>query len=308
MSADKEEEEVMQCCASCGTAGGNEIKLKDCSACHLVKYCSVKCQRDHRPKHKKVCKKRAAELRDKLLFKQPESSSYGECPICCLPLSLDPSKSRLMSCCSNIVCNGCNYVNQKRELDERLQSKCPFCRKAMPKTKEEAIEQQMKRIEADDPVAMRHMGTERYDEGDYKSAFEYYTKAAALGNVEAHYRLSILYGDGAGVEKDEKREMYHAEEAAIGGHPEARHNLGCVEWRNGQYNRAVNHYIIAATLGNDLSLKGVKAQYQAGLISKENFAAALHGYQASIEATKSPQREEAYEFEKRLAERRSGAV
>ena len=35
------------CCASCGIAGDNEFKLKDCTACHLVKYCGVKCQRDH---------------------------------------------------------------------------------------------------------------------------------------------------------------------------------------------------------------------------------------------------------------------
>ena len=34
-------------------------------------------------------RKRAAVLRDELLFKQPESSHLGDCPICCLPLPLD---------------------------------------------------------------------------------------------------------------------------------------------------------------------------------------------------------------------------
>jgi hypothetical protein len=56
-------------CASCGTAGVDDIKLKDCDDCDLVKYCSVKCQKDHWPKHKKECKKRAAELHDEILFK-----------------------------------------------------------------------------------------------------------------------------------------------------------------------------------------------------------------------------------------------
>ena len=88
MSA-KEAEEMMPCCASCGTAEGDDIKLKKC-ACQLVKYCSVKCQKDHRKQHKKECKKRAAELRDEILFKQPEGSYFGDCQICCLPIPIDP--------------------------------------------------------------------------------------------------------------------------------------------------------------------------------------------------------------------------
>eukprot|EP00986_Skeletonema_menzelii_P005632 scaffold2088_cov77-Skeletonema_menzelii.AAC.1 len=73
--------DTMLSCASCGAAGGDDIKLKKCTACYLVQYCSVKCQRDHRPKHKKACKKRMAELRDEILFKQPESNHLGDCPI-----------------------------------------------------------------------------------------------------------------------------------------------------------------------------------------------------------------------------------
>lgn len=92
MSAAVEEEagNVTMRCASCGTAAAaHDIQLKKCAACHLVRYCSVSCQRDHRPQHKRECKKRAAELRDELLLKQPESSYLGDCPICCLPLSID---------------------------------------------------------------------------------------------------------------------------------------------------------------------------------------------------------------------------
>ena len=53
----------------------------------------------------------------------------------------------------------------------------------------------MKRIDANDPIAMSHFGTERFIEGDYEAAFEYFTRAAALGNVDAHYELSCLYGN-----------------------------------------------------------------------------------------------------------------
>ena len=136
----------------------------------------------------------------------------------------------------------------------------------------------------------------RYNEGDYKSAFEHWTRAADLGEVEAHYQLSTFYRDGQGVEKDEKRELHHTEQAAIGGHPMARYNLGCFEGQRGQHDRATKHWIVAAKLGFDKSLECVMDRYKAGLIgliSKEDLASALRGHQAAIDATKSLQRDEA---------------
>ena len=286
----------MHCCASCGIAGVDDIKLKDCDNCNLVKYCSDECQEDHRQQHEGECKKRVAELRDELLFKQPESSHYGDCPLCCLPLPIDISKSVCYSCCSKIICKGCSHANQKREEEGRLKKKCPFCRKALPDTKKKLNARVMKRIEANDPVAICNMGTLRYHEGDYEAAFEYFTRATALGDVPAHYQLSGLYRNGQGVEKNEKKQIHHVEQAAIGGHPLARHNLGCVEEDNDRMDRAAKHWIIAAKLGYDESLEAVKELYKDGLVSKENFEAALRGHHAAIVATKSPQRQEAYEF------------
>ena len=299
-SAAASENDTTLLCTSCGIAGVDDIKLKDCDDCDLVRYCCVKCQRDHRPKHEEECKKRAAELRDEILFKQPEGTHYGDCPICCLPLSFDREKSVLMVCCSKIICNGCYSANKDREYEGRLEQKCPFCRNALPKTgeEEEANELLMKRIEVNDPVALYQMGTVRYYKGDCKAAFEYWTRAASMGDVEAHFQLSTLYDKGKGVEKDEKRALYHVEKAAIGGHLYARHNLGCVEEENGRVDRAVKHWIIAAKLGYDDSLENLKILYSAGLVSKEDFEASLRGHYAAIDATKSPQREEAAEFHK----------
>ncbi|EJK77368.1 hypothetical protein THAOC_00802, partial [Thalassiosira oceanica] len=56
-----------EACANCGKLGSDAVKLKNCNACRLVKYCGVDCQRAHRKKHKKACKKRAAELKDEQL-------------------------------------------------------------------------------------------------------------------------------------------------------------------------------------------------------------------------------------------------
>ena len=82
------------CCASCGQAEVDDVKLKKCGGgCDLVKYCSDGCQGNHREQHEEECKTRLAELRDRDLFEQPDESHLGECPICCLPLSLDTTKS-----------------------------------------------------------------------------------------------------------------------------------------------------------------------------------------------------------------------
>jgi len=221
------------CCASCGIAG-DDIKLKKCTPCQLVRYCGVECQREHRSKHKRECKERVAEMHDEILFQQPESSHLGDCPICCLPLSLDFEKSTLAGCCSKMFCLGCDLSNKIREADQSLDQTCPFCRHPLPKTEAEA-----------DEITRRH------DEGDYKSAFECWTKAAELGNIDAHYDLAASYMDGEGVERDMKKAIYHWEKAAIGGHHFARHNLGCAEERNGRMDRAAKHYIITANLEYD---------------------------------------------------------
>jgi len=289
---------MMMCCASCGTAEVDDIKLKTCTACKSVRYCSVKCQRDHRPQHKRACKKRAAELHDEILFKQPESSHLGDCPICCLPISLDIEKSPMMSCCSKIICNGCAYSNDIRIYQQSLESTCPFCRHLDPESKDEVEKNVMKRVVSNDPVAMVQMGSQRYDAGDFDDAFRYLSKAAELGDAVAHFELSIFYREGQCVEKDAKKKVYHLEQAAIGGHAPARYNLGCIEKKNGRVDRALKHWIIAATLGCDDSLDVLKACFRGGLVTKDDFASTFRAHQAAIEATKSPQREAAEEARK----------
>eukprot|EP00984_Skeletonema_dohrnii_P016386 scaffold7271_cov72-Skeletonema_dohrnii-CCMP3373.AAC.1 len=195
MNADQTEAADL-CCASCGIAELDDIKLMDCDACDLVHYCSDECQQEHRPQHELRCKERAAELRDEILFRQPQSSFIGDCPICFLPLPLDPKKSSMQSCCSKLVCKGCSYADYQRQLKERLGRVCPFCRHPTPTTQEEANKNTMKRAAANDPVAIHKMAWKHLSNGDYVGAFEYWTKAAELGDVEAHHELSIMYQEG----------------------------------------------------------------------------------------------------------------
>ena len=186
MSTAKEggDENAVLCCASCGIADGvDDIKLKRCTACYLVRYCSVTCQKNHRPKHKRECRKRAAELRDELLFKQPVSNYRGDCPICFLPLPVEGSKSTVTVCCSKMICIGCDFANQLREVKGKLLPKCAFCRHPIPYDDEETKKIMMRRAEANNPIAMFHVGLLRYDSGDYESAFEYWTKVVNSGDI-----------------------------------------------------------------------------------------------------------------------------
>jgi len=88
----------------------------------------------------------------------------------------------------------------------------------------------MKRVEANDPLAILTQGQEQLKKGDAPKAFEYMMKAAELGDAEAHFTLAQLYHGGHGVEKDVWKKFHHLEEAAIGGHPAARTYLGLAEW------------------------------------------------------------------------------
>eukprot|EP00984_Skeletonema_dohrnii_P027855 scaffold17545_cov81-Skeletonema_dohrnii-CCMP3373.AAC.4 len=205
----------------------------------------------------------------------------------------------MMTCCSKVICKGCSHANQIREAERRerrLEHNCPFCRQPVQGDKLE--KQRMKRIEANDRVAMRQEGSEQYRKGDHNKAFEYYTKASELGDVEAHFKLSLLYHQGHGVEKDMGMEIHHLEEATIGGHPDARYNLGCHEWNNNNKERAVKHLTIAATQGDNKSIKFLLHAYKGGFVKKEVLDAALHAHQAAVDATKSPQRDAADIYDK----------
>jgi len=71
MKSAAEVEEEMMCCAACGIAEVDDIKLKKCTACKL---CSVKCQKEHRPKHKKHVKKGRLSCVSKFCSSNPKAA------------------------------------------------------------------------------------------------------------------------------------------------------------------------------------------------------------------------------------------
>jgi tetratricopeptide (TPR) repeat protein len=287
-----EETEADICCANCGIAGVDDITLQECNDCDLVKYCGDKCQKNHREQHEEECNKRKASLHDRKLFTQPDETHRGECPLCFLPMPIDPRKFAFYACCSQYICKGCGYANRKSYINDPMieAMSCPFCREPAATGKKENKKRMMKRVKANDPAAMKEMGLTCYEEGDYGGAFEYLTKAAKLGDFDSHYHLGAMYGEGGGVEKDAEKSIHHYEKAAIGGHPYARYSLSYLEEKNGNTERAVKHAIIAANLGHENSMKALWTHYSRGNITKEDLDATLRTHHAAIDATKSEER------------------
>ena len=137
---------IISSCANCGKGEENSGDLKVCAACKMVKYCNRECQLAHHPEHKQECKKRAAELHDVKLFKQPPQRD--ECPICFLPPPPVPGGMRNSVCCGQSICGGCVY---QFLTTSGLKMLCAYCRSPLGKSLEEMAEYRKKRMEANDP-------------------------------------------------------------------------------------------------------------------------------------------------------------
>ena len=75
----------------------------------------------------------------------------------------------------------------------------------------------------------------------------------------------------------------------------ARHNLGTIEMSNGDINRAMKHFMIAAKSGLEKSLKMVGEGYKGGFVTKDEYTSTLRAHQVSVDEMKSEQRTRAAE-------------
>jgi len=298
------DDSIVSICANCGKGEEESGNLKACTACKMVKYCNRECQIAHRPKHKKECKKRAVELHDEKLFKQPPNL-YEDCPICFLRMPTLNSGCKYMPCCGKSICSGCVhaplYDDQGNEVDN---DKCPYCRAPHPKTNEEVVEMQKKRMKKEDAETIYNLGF-HHREGrygfpqDHTKAFEYWHRAAELGHAEAYTAIGCAYNNGEGVEVDEKKGLHYYELAAMKGDVFARHNLGIREDNVGNFDRALKHYMIAVRSGHANSLQEIQDLFSKGHATKDVYTKALQSYQAYLGEIRSVKRDEAAEFGER---------
>ncbi|EJK54182.1 hypothetical protein THAOC_26254 [Thalassiosira oceanica] len=217
------------------------------------------------------------------------------CPLCCLPIALPVVKhSVVKSCCSKTVCNGCVLASYQRGMGDT----CAFCRTPTPYRNAAVLALIQKRVEARDPKATRLLADAYYNgryelEIDVPRAIELWTEAANLGDLNAHFQLGYVYCDGEGVEEDVGRGVRHWQHAAIQGHPLSRHSLAVHEYKSGNHELGVQHWMISAKMGYETSLNAIKDMFMKGHATKAQYAESLRGYQTALEETKSPQREEA---------------
>jgi len=307
---------MVHCCADCGIVAGEGVSLKACKSCMIVKYCSVNCQRNHWPKHKKECKQRAAELRDEALFKDPPAKE--DCPICFLPMpllliscmSLPPatissvpiydyaeaneelanmSAEVFYECCGKSMCKGCAHSFN----ESGNSGKCPFCNeRSIGKTDEEDVEEMMKRVEANDAGAMTALGNSYHlgEHGllqDREKALELWKQAAELGSSKAHYRLGRIYDEGG----DMKKVKFHYEAAAMAGDEAARNNLGTMEAQSGNMERAVKHWMISASAGHCSAMDNLLIAFNKGLVSRNAMDSSLTAYNNACAEMRSEARD-----------------
>jgi TPR repeat protein len=183
---------------------------------------------------------------------------------------------------------------------EDNQIPCPFCRTPAHASDGEWIERIKKRAEADDAEAMRNLGC-YYRDGEYglrqnhAKAMKLWLRAGELGFAMGYYNIGYAYVYGEGVEVDTKKAKYYFEFAAMGmgGNVYARHNLGILEKREGNMNRAVKHWMISAGAGFDDSLKAIRQCYLEGHATKDDFEKALRTHKEAADEMKSDQRDAA---------------
>ena len=293
---------VAHCCAECGEEEGG-VSLKTCKSCMLVRYCNANCQRNHWSTHKQACKRRSAELRNEALFKDPPPKE--DCPNCFLPMpysliccaSLPPATMTSVPicdfvqanegvateetevyfvCCGKSICGGCVYSC----VESGSTGTCPFCKSERSgKTDEEIVEDLMKRVEANDAVAIYLLAQDYYHgqnglHQDEEKAKELYAKAAGLGLSVAHHGLGNIYHKGGNL----KKAMFHYEAAAMLGNEVARFNLACSEYDSGNRERAVKHCMIAASSGSDQAMNALLGDFELGLVSRNAINSTLTAY------------------------------
>ncbi|EJK52398.1 hypothetical protein THAOC_28329 [Thalassiosira oceanica] len=236
----------------------------------------------------------AARYSERLLKEGHERWEGHRCPICFLFIGLPMDEHATMNvCCMKLVCKGCGLAAYQRGFRG-----CPFCRSPLPSDDASSLAMIQKRVGKGDPEAINHLAGQ-YCLGriglakDVPRATELWTEAAELGSVDAHYHLGNMHYFGDGIDEDKPRGILHWQQAAMKGHTISRHNLGVVEFNNGNYELAVQHLMISAKMGYKRSLNEIKEAFMRGHATKAQYAEALRGYGDAAQEIMNHQREEA---------------
>ena len=175
--------------------------------------------------------------------------------------------------------------------------KCAFCRTPRSTSGEKTLKRLRKRVEINDPSAIYNLGC-CYDDGgiglpqDYSKAIELWHRAGELGVI-----IGGFYALGTGVERDVEKARHYLELAAINGDDTARYNLGILEKRECNMDRALKHFMIAVECGHVDSLEQIKELYTNGHAKKDDYTKALRAHQTYLVEIRSDQRDKAAAYD-----------
>jgi hypothetical protein len=296
-------------CVQCGKLGGDSgVALKKCSSCHLVRYCSVECQRSHRPAHKKTCQEQAAKQIEEMLFADPPESE--ECPVCLLRLPINREQILYQSCCGQTICTACLMgiskaaINGKsRPMDVLKGHECPLCRTRISLSLDVHAERMKKRIELGDPSGMYNYAMyllspiPRKDgmgpSASIKTARDLLIKASDAGCTLANVEVGTFMYRGlnpALFPQDIKKAQQYFQKAAIAGNPTAHTFLAEIAFSGGDPKKGCKHSMMAAKMGDEFALQNVTNGYKNDCVTKDEYASTLRAYQRASDELKSENR------------------
>jgi hypothetical protein len=264
-----------------------------------------------------IFKERDTKVHDEALFKDPPAKV--DCPICFLPMphsliccaSLPPATitsvpvsdfaiantelakvvtEEYYSCCGKSICRGCihTFCKSSGNID-----KCPFCKaEKIGKTEEERVEGLMQRVEASDAGAMCKLASFYFmGEGgvlqDQEKAKELWNQAAELGSSKANFFLGAFYE----AEGDSKKATFYYETGAMAGDEVARMHLGNKDFELGKTERAVKHWMIAASAGENYAMDNLLIAFRHGDVRRNDIDATLTAYNNSCAEMRSEARD-----------------
>ena len=88
-----------------------------------------------------------------------------------------------------------------------------------------------------------------------------------------------------------KKAKFHLEAAAMAGNEGARCNLGVLEYNSGFVERAMKHWIIAASAGEFDAMNHLRIGFEKGHVSRESINSTLAAYNSSCAEMRSEARD-----------------
>jgi tetratricopeptide (TPR) repeat protein len=128
---------------------------------------------------------------------------------------------------------------------------------------------------------------------DMAKALNLFHLASKLNDRAAHSCLGHVYSAGDGVEKYEKKARHYWELAAMAGCSKSRYQLGVLETKDGNWDKAVKHWLFACDSGHAHALDRIRELFTKAFIAKEVYEHALRAYQKRQDEIRSTQRDEA---------------